>query len=54
MHIAALLLLTAVSQTQPDAIFQDGYDDGADCPALIQGSTGTLALRPCEPMSTRS
>jgi hypothetical protein len=46
MHIAALLLLTAVSQTPPpDAIFQDGYDDGADCPALIQGSTGTLALR---------
>jgi hypothetical protein len=45
MHIAALLLATAVSQTQPDAIFQDSFDAGAACPATILGSTGPLSLR---------
>jgi len=45
MHIAALLLITAVSQTQPDVIFHDGFDTGGACPAVIFGSTGALALR---------
>jgi hypothetical protein len=45
MHIAALLLATAVSQAQPDAIFHDGYDAGAACPATLLGSTGPLTLR---------
>lgn len=45
MHIAALLLASALSQTQPDAILQEGFDAGAACPATILGSTGPLALR---------
>jgi hypothetical protein len=46
MHIAALLLLTAVSEIPPpDAIFHDGYEAGVACPAVIQGSTGPLTLR---------
>jgi hypothetical protein len=45
MPIAALLLAAAVSQTPPDAIFHDGYDTGAACPATLEGSTGTLTLR---------
>ncbi|MET0230159.1 MAG: hypothetical protein ABW186_04430 [Rhodanobacteraceae bacterium] len=45
MHIAALLLATAVSQTTPDAIFHDTFDAGANCPATITGSTGPLSLR---------
>jgi hypothetical protein len=45
MHIAALLFATAVAQTQPDAIIQDGFDAGASCPATILSSTGPLTLR---------
>ena len=45
IHIAALLLASAVSQTQPDAILQDSFDAGAACPASIETSTGTLSLR---------
>jgi len=45
MHIAALLLATAVAQTPPEAILQDSFDDGAACPATILGSTGPLSLR---------
>jgi len=45
MHIAALLLATAVAQTPPDAILQDSFDAGASCPATILGSTGPLSLR---------
>jgi hypothetical protein len=45
MHIAALLLASAVAQAQPDAIFHDGYDAGAACPATILGTTGPLSLR---------
>jgi hypothetical protein len=45
MHIAALLLMTAVSQTRPDGIFHDGYEAGVACPAMIEGDTGLLGFR---------
>lgn len=45
MHIAALLLATAVSQTQPDAMLQDSFDAGASCPNVLLSSTGPLGLR---------
>lgn len=45
IHVAALLLASAVSQTSPEDIFQDSFDAGASCPASISTPTGTLSQR---------
>jgi hypothetical protein len=45
IHVAALLLASAVSQTTPDSVFQDSFDAGASCPATVSTPTGNVTLR---------